>query len=267
VEIERARRKPTGSLSAYDNYLRAMPHLHRGTREAIDQALPLFYEALQLDPEFASAHAMGAWCYFWRKINGCITDQPREIAEGVRLARLAVELGKDDAVALTRGGHALAHLVGDLDGGIALIDRALMLNPNLAAAWFLGGFLRTLNGDPDTAIEFLTRAMRFSPLDPEMFRMQAGMALSHLFAGRFDLASTWAEQSFRQSPTFLAVVAVIAASHALAGRMEQARTAIGHLQMLNPTFRVSSLQDWLPIRQPEHLAMFVTGLRKAGLPV
>ena len=267
VEIERARRKPTGSLSAYDNYLRAMPHLHRGTREAIDQALPLFYEALQLDPEFASAHAMGAWCYFWRKVNGWITDQPREIAEGVRLARLAVELGKDDAVALTRGGHALAHLVGDLDGGIALIDRALMLNPNLAAAWFLGGFLRTLHGDPDTAIEFLARAMRFSPLDPEMFRMQAGMALSHLFAGRFDLASTWAEQTFRQSPTFLAVVAVIAASHALAGRMEQARTAIGHLQMLNPTFRVSSLHDWLPIRQPEHLAMFVTGLRKAGLPV
>jgi len=267
VEIERARRKPTGSLSAYDNYLRAMPHLHRGTREAIDQALPLFYEALQLDPEFASAHAMGAWCYFWRKVNGWITDQPREITEGVRLARLAVELGKDDAVALTRGGHALAHLVGDLDGGIALIDRALMLNPNLAAAWFLGGFLRTLNGDPDTAIEFLTRAMRFSPLDPEMFRMQAGMALSHLFAGRFDLASTWAEQSFRESPTFLAVVAVIAASHALAGRMEQARTAIGHLQMLNPNFRVSSLHDWLPIRQPEHLAMFVTGLRKAGLPV
>jgi tetratricopeptide (TPR) repeat protein len=227
----------------------------------------LFYEALQLDPEFASAHAMAAWCYFWRKVNGWITDQPREIAEGVRLARLAVQLGKDDAVALTRGGHALAHLVGDLDGGIALIDRALMLNPNLAAAWFLGGFLRTLHGDPDTAIEFLTRAMRFSPLDPEMFRMQAGMALSHLFAGRFDLASTWAEQSFRQSPTFLAVVAVIAASHALAGRIEQARTAIGHLQVLSPTFHVSSLQDWLPIRQPEHLAMFVTGLRKAGLPV
>jgi hypothetical protein len=100
-----------------------------------------------------------------------------------------------------------------------------------------------------------------------MFRMQAGMALSHLFAGRFDLASSCAEQSFRQSPTFLAVVAVIAASHALAGRMKQAQTAIGHLQMLNPNFRVSSLQDWLPIRRPEHLTMFVTGLRKAGLPV
>jgi TolB-like protein len=266
AEIERARRKPTGNLSAYDNYLRAMPHLQRGTREAINEALPLLYKAMQLDPEFASAYAMAAWCHFWRKINGWMIDRPQEIAEGVRLARLAVELGKDDAVALTRGGHALAHLAGELDGGIALIDKALVLNPNLAAAWFLGGFLRTVRGDPDAAIEFLARAMRFSPLDPEMFRMQAGMALSHLFAGRFDMASFWAEQSFREAPTFLAVVAIIAASHAIAGRTEQARTAVEHLRKLDPTFRISALEGWIPIRRPEHLAQFTTGLRMAGLP-
>jgi TolB-like protein len=266
AEIERARRKPTGNLSAYDTYLRAMPHLHRGTRQAIDQALPLFYKAAELDPEFASAHALAAWCHFWRKVNGWMSNQAQEIAVGVRLARLAVELGKDDAVALTRGGHALAHLAGEVDGAIALLDRALVLNPNLASAWFLGGFLRTESGDADGAIEFFTRAMRLSPLDPEMFRMQAGMALAHLFAGRFDMASSWAEQSFRQLPSFLLVVAIIAASHALAGRAEQAHTAVEHLQRLDPTFRVASLEGWIPIRRPEHLARFETGLRLAGLP-
>ncbi len=266
AEIERARRKPTGNLSAYDNYLRAMPHLHRGTREAIDEALPLFHKATELDPEFASAHAMAAWCIFWRKVNGWMTDPAQEIAEGVRLARLAIELGKDDAVALTRGGHALAHLAGELDGAIMLVDRALVLNPNLASAWFLGGFLRTERGDPDAAIEFFTRAMRFSPRDPEMFRMQAGMALSHLFAGRFDLASSWAEQAFRQSPSFLVLVAIVAASHALAGRPEQARDAVEHLLRLHPGFRVSSIEGWIPIRRPEHLARFMAGLRLAGLP-
>ena len=137
-----------------------------------------------------------------------MTDRPREIAEGARLARRAVELGGDDAVALTRGGHALAHLAGDVDGGIALIDRALVLNPNLASAWFLGGFLRAWNGEPDGAIEHFARAMRLSPLDPEMYRMQAGMAVAHLFAGRFDTASSWAEKSFRQLPSFLMVVGV-----------------------------------------------------------
>ena len=184
-----------------------MANFHQGTREAIDEALPLFYKAIELDPDFASAYAMAAWCHFWRKVNGWMTDRAQEIAEGARLARRAVELGKDDAVALTRGGHALAHLAGDLDGGIALLDRALVLNPNLAAAWFLGGFLRVWRGEPDDAIEHFARAMRLSPLDPEMYRMQAGMAMAHLFAGRFDAASSWAEKAFRDLPSFLMVSA------------------------------------------------------------
>ncbi|BAM88733.1 transcriptional regulator domain protein [Bradyrhizobium oligotrophicum S58] len=266
AEIERARRKPTGNLSAYDHYLRAMPHLHRGTREAIDAALPLFQKAIALDPEFASAHAMAAWCHCWRKINGWMIDRSGEFADGIRLARLAVELGKDDAVALTRAGHTLAHLAGDVDSAIALLDRALLLNPNLAAAWFLGGFLRAERGDPEAAIEFLSRAMRFSPLDPEMFRMQAGMAMSHLFAGRFDAALSWAEQSFRQLPSFVFVVLVMAACHALTGQEAQAWEAADHLRRLDPEFRISRLGDWIPIRRPEHRAIFSNGLRLAGLP-
>src|SRR5262249_46853836 len=236
------------------------------TRESIDEALVQFTRALQLDPNFASAHAMAAWCHFWRKVNGWMTDPPREIAEGARLARRAVELGGDDAVALTRGGHALAHLADEVDGGIALIDRALVLNPNLASAWFLGGFLRAWNGDSDGAIEHFARAMRLSPLDPETYRMQAGMAVAHLFAGRFDDASSWAEKSVRQMPSFLMVAAVLAASHALAGRMDEAKRAISRVQQLDPTLRVATLAEWLPIRRPENLATLADGLRRAGLP-
>ena len=266
AEIERAKRKPTESLDAYDYYLRGRAHLNQGTREAIGEGLPLFYKAIELDPDFASAYAMAAWCHFWRKVNGWMTDRTQEIAEGTRLARRAVELGKDDAVALTRGGHALAHFGGDLDDSIALVDRALALDPNLAAAWFLGGFLRTERGDPDEAIELFTRAMRFSPLDPEMFRMQAGMALAHLLAGRFEGASSWAEKAFRDLPSFLMVVAIIAASHALAGRMDEAQRAMQHVRQLDPALRISNLKDWLPIRRPEDLATFADGLRRAGLP-
>ena len=173
---------------------------------------------------------------------------------------------RDDAVALTRGGHALAILTGDVAGGIALLDRALVLNPNLASAWFLAGFLRTWNGEPDAAIEHFTRAMRMSPLDPELYRMQAGLAAAHLFAGRFDAASSWAEKAFRELPSFLMVVSVIAASHALAGRSDEAQRAMKHLRELDPTLRVSNLADWIPIRRPEDFATFADGLRKAGLP-
>ena len=150
---------------------------------------------------------------------------------------------------------------------IALLDRALVLNPNLAAAWFLGGFLRTERGDPDAAIEYFTRAMRLSPLDPEMFRMQAGMALSHLFAERFDMASSWAEQSFRELPSFL-VRGGSSSRQATRSPVEQSKHArqSHHMRKLDPTFRISSVEGWMPIRRPEHLARFVAGLRQAGLP-
>jgi TolB-like protein len=266
AEIERAKRKPTESLDAYDYYLRGMAHLHLGSRESIDAALGQFNQALMRDSHFASAYAMAAWCYFWRKANGWMTDRAGETAEGARLARRAVDLGRDDAVALTRGGHALANLADDVAGGIALLDRALVLNPNLASAWFLAGFLRTWNGEPDVAIEHFAHAMRLSPLDPELYRMQAGLAAAHLFAGRFDAASSWAEKAFRELPSFLMVVGVIAASHALAGRQDEAQRAMKHLRELDPTLRVSSLAGWLRIRRPEDLATFADGLRKAGLP-
>jgi TolB-like protein len=266
AEIERAKRKPTESLDAYDYYLRGTAKLHCGTREAIEEALPLFYKATELDPEFASAYGMAAWCHFWRKLNGWMTDRPREIAEGARLARLAVELGRDDAVALTRGGHALGHLAGDLDGGIALIDRARLLNPNLAPAWYLGGILRALRGETEAAIEDLAHASRLSPLDPEMFRMQVGMALAHFFAGRLDSASAWAEKALGNLPSLLAAVALLAASHALSGRMDKAQQAIQRLHALDPSLRISNLKAWLPIQRPEDLARFADGLRLAGLP-
>ena len=266
AEIERAKRKPTESLDAYDYYLRGIAKLHSGSRESIEAALPLFRRATELDPEYASAYGMAAWCHFWHKVNGWTTDLPLEIAEGTRMARLAVDLGRDDAVALTRGGHALAHLARDLDGGIALLDRAVLLNPNLASAWFLGGFLRALHGETETAVEHLAHAIRLSPLDPELFRMQAGLALAHFFAGRFDAASDWAERAAGNLPSFLAAVCVAAASHALAGRADRAKQAMQRARSLDPSLRVSNLKEWLPIHRPEDLARLADGLRLAGLP-
>ena len=45
-----------------------------------------------------------------------------------------MQSGKDDAVALSFGGLGFAYVAGDIEAGAAMIDRALLLNPNLAAA-------------------------------------------------------------------------------------------------------------------------------------
>ena len=266
AEIQRAKHKPTAKLDAYDYYLRGMSSFHRGNKEGMNEALPLFYQAIERDPDFASGYAMASACLFWTKFNGWVADRSQAMAEGARLAHRAIELGKDDAVALARGGHALANFVGDLDSGIALIDRALLLNPNLAAAWFLGGFVKIMQGEPDSAIERLAYAMRLSPLDSEMYRMQGGTALAHLFAGRYDEAAPWAEKALRDLPSFLIIVCVLAASYALAGRMDEARRAMRDLRRLDPALRLSNLKTWLLFHRPEYLAVLSDGLRRAGLP-
>jgi TolB-like protein len=266
AEIQRAKHKPTEKLDAYDYYLRGMASFHRGNHEGMNEALPLFYQAIERDPDFASAYAMASACLFWSKFNGWVADRPQVMFEGARLAHRAVELGKDDAVALARGGHALANFVGDLDSGIALIDKALLLNPNLAAAWFLGGFVQIMRGEPDNAIERLAYAMRSSPLDSEMYRMQCGTALAHFVAGRFDEAAPWADKALRDLPSFLIAVCIIAASHAFAGRMNEAQRAIQNLRLLDPALRLSNLKDWLLFHRPEYLTTLSDGLRRAGLP-
>jgi TolB-like protein len=266
AEIDRAKRKPTESLDAYDYFLRGMASFYLASRDATSEALRLFLRAIELDPGFASAYGMAAWCYTWRKINGWMTDRVQEIAEGSRLARRAGELGKDDAVALARGGHALGFLVGDLDASVAFVDRAIQLNPNLATAWVLSGLLRFYRGETDVAIEHLARAMRLSPLDPTLYQMRVGTGFAHLLGGRFDDASSWAGKSLLEEPNYLPAAAVTAASHALAGRLEEARQAMARLRVIDPALRLSNLKDWFPIRLPEHFTIWANGLRIAGLP-
>jgi len=165
AEIERAQRKPTENLDAYDYFLRGMAAFNQWTRESNNEALPLFYKAIERDPNFAAAYGLAARCYMRRQTAGWMTEPGHEIAEATRLARRAADLGRDDAVALCSAGLALAYVPGDLDDGDALIDRALVLNPNLAAAWIFSGWVKVWLGEPEVAIERAARAMRLSPHD------------------------------------------------------------------------------------------------------
>jgi tetratricopeptide (TPR) repeat protein len=264
AEMERAKRKPTESLDAYDLFFRGMANLYQWTLEGTNEALRLSHRAIELDPDFASAYGMAALCYMGRKVKGWMTDQAQESAEAERLARRAVDLGQDDAVALAFGGYTLARVVGDLEAGATSIDRALTLNPNLAAAWHYSGSIRIWLGEPDLAIEHLAIAMRLSPLDPFMPHRQGATAIAHFCAGRYDEASMWAEKALQ--PNYVAGVHIAAASNALAGRIEKAQKMSAKIRQLDPGFRVSSLKDRYGFRRPEDLARFEEGLRKAGLP-
>jgi TolB-like protein/class 3 adenylate cyclase len=268
AEIERAKRKPTESLDAYTLYLRGLARFYQfANRQANAEALRLFNSAIELDPDFASAYGRAASCYAQAKGEGWFSDTANEIAEVTRLAQRAVELGKDDAIALTASGAALAYVVRDLGLGAALIDRALVLNSNLAEVLFYGGWVKTWLGEPEAAIERFARAMRLSPLDPWATGMRAGTAHAHFLVGRYDEAASWAAMALQDNPDYQPGLRMAAASNAMAGRPEQAHKAVARLRQLNPALRVSSLKDVRgPYRRAEDLSRYEEGLRRAGLP-
>jgi tetratricopeptide (TPR) repeat protein len=108
--------------------------------------------------------------------------------------------------------------------------------------------------------------MRLSPLDPNIASIHGAMAYANFLAGRYDLASSSAEQAMRNNPDFLLPVYVFAASNALAGRLERAQKSMARAREFDPNLRASNLGDLAPFRRAEDLALFAKGLREAGLP-
>jgi TolB-like protein/class 3 adenylate cyclase len=267
AEIERAKRKPTGSLDAYALYLRGLARFYQFTsRQANEEALRLFNSAIELDPDFASAYARAATCYASAKSNGWFSGAANEIAEVTRLAQRAMELGKDDAIALAASGWALAYVVRDLEAAAGSIDRALVLNSNCGEAWYWGGWVKIFLGEPETAIERFARVMRLSPLGPWVAGMRSGTAYAHFFLGRYDEAVSGAAMALRDNPDYQPGLRIAAASNAMAGRPEQAQKAVARLRQLNPALRVSTLENvWGPWRA-EDLSRYEEALRRAGLP-
>ena len=265
AEIGRAVLKPTNSLDAYDHYMRGIASAYQWTNEANSEALRHYYKAIELDPNFALAHALATCCYSWRKINRRVTDTAREIAETKRLAERATQLGQDDAQVLCWSGAALAFVVGEVDAGVALVDRALRLNPNLMDAWLSSGLVRLVLGEWNLAVEHFARAIRLSPFDPLLFLMQGGTASGHFYAGRYDEAAVWSAKSIGENPNFSSAWRIAAASNAFLGRQEQAQKAVARLQQLEPALRIATITYAVPLH-PSALARIKEGLRKAGLP-
>ncbi|SIO54303.1 TolB amino-terminal domain-containing protein [Bradyrhizobium erythrophlei] len=266
AEIERSKRKPTEKLDAYDYYLRGLAVVEGATKDENEEALRLFYKAIEIDANFALAHAMVARCFTLRKANGWMADVAKESAETAKLARRAAELGRDDAAVLSRAGYALARVVFEPEEGADLIERALALNPHLSSAWQFGGLLKAFRGEAETAIEHLAQAMRLSPLDPSLYSMQTATALAHFVAGRYDESVLWAEKASREDPNFLPAIRIIATSAGNSGQLERAQKAAKRMLEIDPAFRVSRLTDHVPLRRPDDLARYAEGLRRAGLP-
>ena len=266
-EIERATRKPTESLDAYDLYLRALAEFHKYSEDGMRAAVILLKRALVIDPAYAPAGAMVGLCRGLQRGHGWGPLSDTEIAEGLHLARQALEAGKDDPEALWMAGDAISILAREHATAAGAIDRALKLNPNSAHAWMAKGWVECLQNHPGPAIEALERAIQLSPLDPLGYFFSGGLALAHLAAGGYQEAMEWADRCWREHPRYTLALRIRLVCCAYLGRIEEARTDVRRLLEIYPK---STITRWTAnttgYYPAEICAVFEEGYRKAGLP-
>lgn len=265
AEIDLHRRSQSVASDAYSQVMRGTSILYEWTPQSIGEALAQYQSAMHADPEFAPAYAMASYCYVQRQSYGLVTDRAREFHEGVELAWRAAELGKNDAYALTRAAHAVSSLGQDIGSGVALIEQAIALNPNLAAAWYIRGWLNIFQGNMAEALPDLDHARRLSPYDRLVFKINAAMAYARFFAGQHDDAARLALSAIRERPNYMTGLRIAAASQVLAGKITDSRLLATRMHNLDPQLRLSTLGHLLPLRSAD-LSRWADALHSAGLP-
>ena len=200
AEIVRAHAKPTENLDAYDLYLRAVDRTVRASRDGTAQAVSLLRRAIATDRNYALAKSYLSFVFVYRST--LRFDEPGEWEEAVALAADAIETARDDADTLRLAGHALSHFRHWERGKVAL-DRAVRLNPNSAQVLNSAGWGSLHRCEPDPAIDFFRRAIRLSPLDPEMATMLWGLAVADLMNGKNEEALFYRSSTrpFMRAPT------------------------------------------------------------------
>ncbi len=242
AEIERARRKPETSLDAYELTARALPPTFAETADDNNEALRLLSQALEIDPAYATANALAAWCRQQRHLMGWPGAQESDREEAKRLARAAIAAGADVPLALVVAGAVRAALTRDHDSALAAVDRATMINPNAAVVLGFDAVTRCLCGRYDRAIEHAEKAVRLSPLEPLVYHAAFALAFACLLTGRTEEAVAQARRAIDGNRNFAFAYCVLALGCARLGHAEEAAQTVRRLVRAAPGFHIGSLR-------------------------
>jgi TolB-like protein len=254
AETARSATRPTADLTAYDLYLRAYA-MFFSSAQLIPEALRLLERAIERDPHYGPALAWAAVCCHRMCTDGSSTDLVVDRRNGADFGRRALQVAGDDPNTLANAALALSYFGEDIDTMIALVDRALALNPSFARGWYIGGIIRLMAGQPDRAIECGEAALRLSPRGRfgQVFTM-IGAGL--LFSRRFDEALPKLLLSIQDDPTFPQAHRYLAACYAHMGRLSEAREVVTRLRSIT-TLVVSDADCF---HKPKHREFYLFGL-------
>jgi class 3 adenylate cyclase/tetratricopeptide (TPR) repeat protein len=257
AEIAHSTGRPTDDLRAYDLYLRAHAMVWSSARQ-IPEALGLLEQAIARDPHYGPALAWAAFCCYRLLLDGRSDAPAIDRLKGVDFARRALEVAGDDPGTLTNAAQALAYFGEDINAMLALVDRALALNPNFARGWHSSAALRLNAGEPDTAIAHVEAALRLSP-GARVGTSLTVMGAAHFFARRFDEAVSKLVLAIQEDPSFPVPYRYLTACYAHMGRLTEAREVLGRLRAISSVV----IPDASHLRNVEQRELFLAGLRLA----
>lgn len=263
AEIERAKRKRPDSLDAYDLYLRALEQSYTFTPAGRSAALSLLDAALALDPGYAEAHGVAAFCLQQRYLWGGRAPADREAA--LRHAEAVAALRTDDATTLALAALALSALGGRHDAALAMVQRALAQNPSSATAHNASALINMLLGRPEEAEHHAERSLRLSPFDPLRHIPECTLAVASLAAGENEAALIHVRKGLEANPAFTPGLTTLALCLVRLGRIEEAREAVRRIIEIAPDTRVANLQERYLFANGLGFERVVADLRVAGL--
>jgi len=266
AEIERIKHTSAKNLDAYDLFLRALRREYEFTEESLAAALLHLEQSLVIDPSYAAAVALSAYCHTTRREQDWSKNPEGDAKLGLQLAARAVNLAKDDANVHWMAARAVLRLQADARRARELAYRSLQLNPNSAIALGIAGQIEASLGNANEALGLLGRAERMNPLDPRGWFVASAMAHAYFKQGCFDEAASAARKAVSQNPRYSIAYRLLAASLAKEGRMKEAAEVMREVLNIEPKLTVARLRERAMVHNEEFFADFLDGLRLAGLP-
>jgi TolB-like protein len=266
AEIDRARRKQPDSVDAWDLYVQALPIVYSSNVPAYSEAITLLERAIVHDPTYAPGLALAAWAHEKRQtFGGTAPPGIDDIELSLALAERAVAADDQDAFALALLGWLRILFRRDFSG-LQLCMRAVALNPNNLLVLNFAGTASLYAGDLDQVITCYTRALELSPGAPDNYVCLSGIASAHFSARRFEEVLVWAQRSIDLDKTYIYSRLFLAGSYAHLGRTAEARAAMAEAMAVKPGMTIASESRHGSMRNPEHLTIWVEGMRLAGMP-
>jgi TolB-like protein/Flp pilus assembly protein TadD len=267
AEVEHQKSTRPRRLEAYDLLLRAYGLEHAFTAESTAAALTCIGQALAIDPTYAPALAMAAYCYALRHFQGWAAPDDTHEAEGVTLAWRAVELAPNDAQVLWMAAFAIWNMSQDRRAAAPeLFARSLMINPNSVMALTLGGWIEIMRGNQGTGRAMIERGQRLNPLDPRGWFTSGAMAIAAIADENYPDALQWAEKALMQNRRFAVALRVLIVALVKLGQQDRASKIARELLDVEPELTISGFFRRIPFPRDTMATSYAEALRAAGVP-